>query len=107
MGGLLILNGFITIMGADFDDYLESLYDYILTAIDKNEDDSCVRVACGLVSDIANNLEKNVAKYLPTLMQCLNTVLISNNYRSETKAKAIIAVGDICLASEDQFSRYI
>jgi hypothetical protein len=107
MGGLLILNGFITIIGANFDEYLDMMYNYIISAIEKNEDDTCVRVACGLVSDIANNLEKNVQKYLPTLMITLNTVLVSQNYHSETKAKAIIAVGDICLAAEEYFTRYI
>ena len=87
-GGLLILNGFITIVGANFEEYLDSLYDYIISAITKNEDDACVRVACGLISDIANNLEKSIGKYLPSLMSTLNTVLVSNDYRSETKAKA-------------------
>ena len=82
MGGLLILNGFVTIMGADFEEYLDLLYDYIITTINKNEDDVVVRVACGLISDIANNLEKNIHKYLPSLMSCLNNVLVNNEYQS-------------------------
>jgi hypothetical protein len=107
LGGLLILNGFITIMESYFEQYVDEVLNYLLTAIEKNDDETCVRLSCGLISDIANHLEKRVAPFLPALMQTLNKVLINNNYASETKAKAIIAVGDICLASEEHFAGYL
>jgi len=37
-------------------------------------------------------------------MDALTNVLYSNEYSTETKEHAMIAVGDICLAIEDKFS---
>jgi hypothetical protein len=39
-------------------------------------------------------------------MDALINVLCSNEYSTETKEHAMIAVGDICLAIEDKFSPY-
>ena len=36
-------------------------------------------------------------------MSCLNEVLQKNEYSTETKLHAMIAVGDICLAIEENF----
>jgi hypothetical protein len=38
--------------------------EYIVWALKQNEDDECLRLACGLISDIAAAIGENVAKYL-------------------------------------------
>jgi hypothetical protein len=47
---------------------------YIVFAL-KGDDDECVRLACGLVSDLASALKINIVKYLldfvPSLLQIL------------------------------------
>jgi hypothetical protein len=40
-------------------------------------------------------------------MASLNNVLQSGDYSTETKLNAMIAVGDICLAIEEQFQHHI
>ena len=40
-------------------------------------------------------------------MQSLNKVLTGEDYSTDTKLHAMIAVGDICLAIEEQFQQYI
>ena len=37
----------------------------------------------------------------------VNQVLLSDDYSTETKLNAIIAVGDMCLAAEDEFIVYL
>lgn len=37
---------------------------YIIDILSKNEDPSCIRLACGLISDLAAVLEKNIGNYL-------------------------------------------
>jgi hypothetical protein len=41
--------------------------------------------------------------YAHDFMNSLNNVLQSADYTTETKLHAMIAVGDICLAVEEQF----
>lgn len=45
-----------------------------------------------------------MCRYSDEFMDALTNVLYSNEYSTETKEHAMIAVGDICLAIEDKFS---
>lgn len=71
-----------------------------------NDDEVSGRLACGLVSDLANYLEKRMTVYAENFMSNLNEVLFNPDYSSETKLHAMIAVGDICLAIEEEFLGY-
>jgi len=55
------------------------------------------------VSDLANYLERRMIAYASNFMDGMNNVLLSQDYSTETKLHAMIAVGDICLAIEEQF----
>jgi hypothetical protein len=68
------------------------------------EDENCSRYGSGLVSDLANYLQMKMCRYSDEFMDALTNVLYSNEYSTETKEHAMIAVGDICLAIEDKFS---
>jgi len=56
-------------------DSLMSLGTFLLAAIKNSEDEICGRLACGLVSDLSNYLEKNMCNYANDFMQALNEVL--------------------------------
>lgn len=45
--------------------------------------------------------------YADSFMETLNLVLADNRYSTDTKLHAMIAVGDICLAIEGNFSKYL
>lgn len=77
----------------------------MVSTIVSTDDENCGRFACGLVSDLSNYLERNMGNYADEFMKCLNLVL-SGSYQTETKLHAMIAVGDICLAIEEQFQKY-
>jgi hypothetical protein len=44
-----------------------------------------------------------MSKYSNEFMSCLNEVLKSAEFQTDTKLNALIAVGDICLAIEENF----
>lgn len=101
------MNGLIHGIESRIDDHMASIGPYIVAAMESTEDDVCSRLACGLVSDLSGCIDRRISKYLPDFMSRLNKVLSSNDYSTETKLNAIIAVGDICLASEDEFHPYL
>ena len=81
---------------------------YIVAAIRNYEDEGCSRYACGLISDLSNYLERGMNDYAGPFMECLNEVLNSSeNFSADTKLHAMVAVGDICLAIEEQFDTYL
>lgn len=71
------------------------------------DDENCARFACGLVSDLSNYFVKSMAQYSAPFMGALNQVLNNTEFCIETKIPAIIAVGDMCLAIEEDFSTYL
>lgn len=78
-----------------------------MKAINENNEDGSSRLACGLLSDLAHNIDNAITARLPEIMQCLLLVLRDNSFQPEDKLTAIIAVGDVCLASEHHFEPYI
>ena len=65
----------------------------------ENSDAMGTRVACGLISDLANSIGADIVQWLPQIMECLLRVLGDNSYDSDAKLVAIIAFGDMTLAS--------
>jgi hypothetical protein len=80
--------------------------DFLITAILNYDDELSSRVACGLVSDIANYFERNMIQYCEPFMSVLDQVLYKSEFSTETKMHAMIAVGDICLATEEEFMKH-
>ena len=80
---------------------------YLISAIRDPNDENSGRFASGLVSDLANYLEREMSNYSGEFMTVLNEVLINAEYSTETKLHAMIAVGDICLAIEEQFDNHL
>lgn len=65
------------------------------------------RVACGLTSDLSNNCKTQIAEYLPKIMPALQSLLTDPKFEPEAKVHAIIAIGDACLASEQNCYNYL
>jgi hypothetical protein len=51
---------------------------YIVWAL-KGKDDECVRLACGVISDLAGALERDIATYLYDFVPPLLDILKDNN----------------------------
>jgi hypothetical protein len=106
-GGLLIIHALIYVNEAAIEQHIELIGPYLVTAIKNAEDENCGRFACGLVSDLSNYLERQMNNYSHEFMLCLNEVLTKEEYTIDTKNHAMIAVGDICLAIEENFQQYM
>lgn len=67
------------------------------------------RLACGMISDVANNCKVETwSQYLDDIVDALLFVLDDANIETSAKFHAIVALGDVCLASEwKYFSKYV
>lgn len=106
-GGLLIIHALIYVNEGAIEQYIEFIGPSIVSSVKNTEDENCVRFSCGLISDLSNYLEKNMSKYANEFILCLNEVLKSSEFQVDTKINALIAVGDICLATEENFQQYL
>ena len=75
---------------------------YIKCALESKEND-CTRVACGIISDLASNLEGKLSPYLDDFVPCLHVVLNDTSMDRKIKLNALIAIGDICTYCWDSF----
>jgi hypothetical protein len=74
-GGLFIVHSLIVALGPNFEQYISVIGPYLVTAIENHQDENAARFACGLVSDLANYLEKNMSSYIDQFMTSINNVL--------------------------------
>jgi len=96
----MLLNGLMhAVQTNSFGSCAESTINYIIDIINKNEDPDCTRLACGIISDIANVMEKSIGNHLQILLPAILQILKSNDYESETKPVAIQALSDVTLQS--------
>ena len=57
-GGLILLTGFIHALEGRIERHMGTIGAFIAAALENEEDDQCCRLACGLVHDIADNIDK-------------------------------------------------
>lgn len=108
MGGLFIIHSLIFALEGTIEQYIPQVGQLVCQSILLGDsDENCCRFACGLVSDLSNFMEKNMAHYASNFTDGLNQVLKSQTLQLETKLHAMIAMGDLCLAIEEQFRPYL
>jgi hypothetical protein len=57
-GGLILLTGLVNAIEGRIENYMREFGAYIAVAIENEDDDQCSRLACGLVTDIANHIDR-------------------------------------------------
>ena len=62
---------------------------YIVNALDQEDDEDVTRVAIGIVIDLADGLRESLDQYLSSLIPHLLNVLKSENRKQDTKLAAI------------------
>ena len=72
----------------------------------KDADETGCRLACGIISDIANSVATGIVPFLGRILPALQETLQGDSFEPGAKLTAIIAIGDVCLASEEQFTAY-
>ena len=102
--GLIALSGLINGLGPRVN--VNEFGQYIVWALQGN-DDECVRIACGLVSDVAGALHDGVQRYLNDFVPPLIKILGDQNQDRNSKLQAIVALGDLAMNSGDAFNYYL
>jgi hypothetical protein len=80
--GLLMISGLINGVGAKLD--LRDLGGFIFFAL-KGEDEDAMRIACGLISDLATVLGPDMGQYYDDFMPILFSILQNNNVDKKCK----------------------
>ncbi len=80
--GLIAISGLINGVGDRLD--LKSFGQYIVWAL-QGEDDECLRLACGIVSDLAGAYKEGISLYLTDFVPHLLKILRDQN--QDRKAK--------------------
>ena len=106
-GGLLIYHALIFIHEANTSQFIQQIGNFIITGIMNPDDENAGRAACGLVSDIAQQMGQALVPYTDDFIRALKEVLTKSEYSTETKLPAMIAIGDICLAIEEHFQSHL
>lgn len=79
---------------------------YIIHALN-DEDQDCVRLACGIISDVANALGSKIYDYLSDFVPPIIKILKEPQYTRETKLQAIITVGDLAMNAGAGYEPYL
>lgn len=69
---------------------------YIVWAL-KGDDDECIRIACGLISDLASALTTRMEKYLFDFVSPILEILKDPKQHRDSKLCAIVALGDLAM----------
>lgn len=100
--GLIAFSGLCNGLGERVN--LDQMGSYIMYAL-KGDDDECVRLACGIVSDIAGAMREKVSQYLADLVPPLINILKDQNQDRHSKLQAIVALGDLAMNSGETFAQ--
>lgn len=90
-----------------FQKYMVDFKPYLLSALDNHEDAQVGIAAIGVVSDLCRAFEGNIGAYMDEIMEKLLGILQNPNVKKSVKAQVLNTFGDIALALNAQYSRYL
>ena len=103
--GLIAFSGLCNGIGSRIN--IQDFGNFLVFAL-KGEDDECVRLACGIVSDLAGAMKENINNFLEDFVPPMIDILRNSNQDRLSKLSAINALGDIAMNSGEPFvNRYL
>ena len=69
-------------------------------------DVTCKRMATGLFSDMSTSMDLLIANHLDSTIPMLKFILKSEELPYDVKTNAVLAIGELCLMSEEKFLPY-
>jgi hypothetical protein len=79
---------------------------FIIHALN-GEDQDCVRLSCGIISDVANALGSKIFDYLTDFVPPIIKILKENDHDRDTKLQALVTMGDMAMNAEGGYSPYL
>ena len=83
---------------------LEPIGPYIKHALESNENE-CTQLACGIISDLSEALNENMAQYIDDFVPLLLQILSNGTLDRKIKPHAIRAIGDFSMYCGEQFNQ--
>jgi len=71
---------------------------YIKYALESRDND-CVKLTCGIISDLSVSKEEKMNEYLDDFVPCLHNILRDQTMDRKIKLPALHALGDLCMYS--------
>ena len=71
----------------------------------QSEEQDCVKIACGIVSDMSSSMQGGLDQYLGDFVPCLQHILRNESLHRSIKLPAFHALGDLSLNSGDSFNK--
>ena len=99
--GLIALGGLINGVGNRVN--VTEFGSYVVFALN-DKDEECAKLGCGIVSDLANAFESQIASYLADFVPPLIKILMDASHERSTKLSAIVALGDLAMQAGSTFS---
>ena len=94
-------------MKSGFQKYMPEFKPYLLTALDNHEDSQVAIAAIGVVSDLCRAFEANIITFMDEIMEKLLGILQDQNVKKTVKAQVLNTFGDVALALNSQYTRYL
>lgn len=100
--GLIALSGLINGVGNRLK--IESFGQYVVYALQSSEDE-CVRLGCGIVSDLANAFNEQITGFLTDFVAPLAKILQNPQSSRKAKVSALLALGDLAMNAGPSFNK--
>jgi importin subunit beta-1 len=103
----ITISAIITVMGPDFERYLEQFHPLLCLALQNPSAPQLTSISIGIVGDLARSLQTSFAKYSADYMTLLGGLLSSSNVDTSIKPTILSTFGDIAQAICEQYQPYI
>ncbi|XP_017610619.1 importin subunit beta-1-like [Gossypium arboreum] len=104
---MLAIGALAYAIGADFAKYMPEFYRYLEMGLQNFEEYQVCAVTVGVVGDISRALEEKIVPYCDGIMTQLLKNLSSNQLHRSVKPPIFSCFGDIALAVEEYFEKYL
>jgi importin subunit beta-1 len=80
---------------------------FLLNALSNHEDPQVSIAAIGVVSDLCRAFEANIIGHMDEIMEKLLNILQNPSVQKSVKAQVLNTFGDVALALNSQYTRYL
>jgi hypothetical protein len=98
---LIAFQGLVVGVGQNIE--IKEIGRYIKHALEQR-DSSCVKLACGIISDLSGSMEDRMNEYLDDFVPCLHEILKDSSLDRNLKLPALTALGDLCMYCGQAFN---
>ncbi|KAL3122426.1 hypothetical protein niasHT_001461 [Heterodera trifolii] len=104
---LMAITALVEVLKSEFQKYIIEFKPFLLTSLDNHEDPQVCIAAIGVISDLCRAFEQHIAYVMDEIMEKLLGILQDPKVKRTVKSQVLNAFGDVALALNAQYSRYL